>query len=275
MEGKADLHTHTIHSDGALTPSELVQKAHGVGLSTLAITDHDSIDGIDEAVAIGMALGVAIVPGVELSAHFNGSEVHILGYFINHRHPALLETLAVFREERLKRAERIVDKLNRMKIPITMENVLENVSGNVVGRPHIASALVSEGHANSYHHAFNKYLGDGKPAFERKPEFSVEESVRLIADCGGLAFLAHPGRSFKEDVLVQLIQSGLDGIEVVHPSHPPELVVFFRGILGQFFLLESGGSDYHGGAKGDDALLGSITIPVASVDAMRRRLLSH
>lgn len=275
MEGKADLHTHTTHSDGALSPYDLISKAKDAGLPIISITDHDSVSALEEAVEIGKKLGVEIIAGMELSTTFNDQEIHILGYFVDYHSKTLLDALAVFRGRRRKRAERIVDKLNRMNIPLKLESVLANATGDSIGRPHIANALVNEGHAESYHEAFSKYIGDGKPAYEKKEEYSLEDTVRLIAEAGGLSFLAHPGRSMNEALLFHLIKAGLDGIEVVHPSHSPDLVRYYRGIVGEYCLLESGGSDFHGGAKGDESLFGRIGIPVAAVDVMRRRLFSN
>jgi 3',5'-nucleoside bisphosphate phosphatase len=273
VDSRADLHTHTLYSDGALPPHDLVAKAASVGLNIVGVTDHDSVDGIEEATAAGEELGVQIIPGVEFSASFKDVEVHILGYFIDHLNDALREVLAAFREERLRRAERIVQKLNKMNIPLTMESVLANSGGGAVGRPHIASALVDQGHAESFRQAFNKYIGLGCPAFEKKTGLSPVDTVKLIAASGGLSFLAHPGRALDGAIVLQLIKEGLDGIEVVHPSHSPDLVKHYRGIVNEYFLLETGGSDFHGGLKDDNHLLGRIYIPGSSVDAMRRRLI--
>ena len=275
MERKADLHTHTTHSDGALSPYELITKAKNAGLSIISITDHDSVSALEEAVEFGKESGVEVIAGMELSTSFNDQEIHILGYFVDYRSKTLLDALAVFRGRRRKRAERIVDKLNRMNIPLRLESVLANATGDSIGRPHIANALVSGGHAESYHQAFSKYIGDGKPAYEKKEEYSIEDTVSLIAEAGGLSFLAHPGRSMNEALLFQLIKAGLDGIEVIHPSHSPDLVRYYRGIVDEYCLLESGGSDFHGGAKGDETLFGRIGIPVEAVDVMRRRLFSN
>ena len=272
LDGKADLHTHTIHSDGALSPLELIAKAKSVGLRAISITDHDTINAFAEAMVFGDEHGIEIIPGVELSTNYNGSELHVLGYFVDTKNKNLLESLTVFREERLKRVERIVDKLNRMNIPLTVESVLANAGSGAVGRPYVANALVNEGHASSYQQAFNKYIGEGRPAYEKKSVVSPEETVRLIANAGGLSFLAHPGRSIDEATLTHLIKSGLDGIEVIHPSHTPELVNYYRGIVSQYCLLESGGSDFHGGLKTDDQLFGHVSIPLSTVDAMRHRL---
>lgn len=269
---QADLHTHTTKSDGALSPLELVEKATSCGLKIISITDHDTVNGLEEAIASGKTHGVEVIPGTELSATYKGMEIHILGYFIDHRRPKLLEALARFREARLQRIIRIVEKLNKMNIPVSIESVLENAQGASVGRPHVANALVSGGHASSYQQAFSKYIGEGRPAFEKKMEVTPEETVQLIADAGGLSFLAHPGRSIEEETLIHLINVGLDGIEVIHPSHTPQLVEHYRGIVNQYCLLESGGSDFHGGMKGDDQLFGQIGLPVEKVDIMRNRL---
>ena len=272
MNTRADLHTHTTKSDGAHTPHELVLKAKSVGLSIISITDHDSINALDEAIVLGSELGIEVITGTELSAAYNGNEIHILGYFIDHHNKHLLESLSYFREERLKRVARIVHKLNKLNIPVTIESVLEHAQGAAVGRPHIANALVDGGHATSYQQAFNKYIGDGRPAFEKKTAVTPEETVKLIAEAGGLSFLAHPGRSISEETIIHLINAGLDGIEVIHPSHTPQLVEYYRGIVNEYCLLESGGSDYHGGLKGDDQYFGEIGLPIEKVDMMRNRL---
>ncbi len=272
MDALADLHTHTTHSDGHLSPLELLRKAKAAGISILGIADHDSVGALDEAMEISRVIGIEIVPGMELSASSPDGEIHVLGYFMDYHSPELNEALSIFRQKRLDRVERIVGKLNRMKIPLTVESVLAEATGEAVGRPHIASALVNNGHAANYHQAFSKYIGEGRPAFEKKAEFSPEDTIRLIADAGGLSFLAHPGRSVDESLLHHLIKSGLDGIEVYHPSHSPELVQYYKGIVNEYFLLESGGSDYHGGMKNDDNLLGRVGVPAMAVEMMRRRL---
>jgi 3',5'-nucleoside bisphosphate phosphatase len=274
VNGKADFHTHTICSDGSLSPEDLVKKAKSVGIDILSITDHDTICGIDEAMKASQEYGVEIVAGVELSATHHSLEIHILGYFFDPENKALLDSLKVFREKRFKRAERIVAKLNRMNIPLTIESVLDNASGGAVGRPHIATALVTEGHTESYRQAFDKYLGEGRPAYEKKDEYPVAKTVQLIAQAGGLSFLAHPGRSIDDTTLFQILKTGIDGIEVIHPSHTPELIRYYRGILCEYDLLETGGSDFHGGMKEDDRQFGAVSIPVMTVEAMQRRLFS-
>ena len=274
MYNLADLHTHTNYSDGALAPYELIKKAQSVGLSIISITDHDTVGSLEEAVECGKEFDVEVITGMELSANVGDLEIHILGYFIDYHHPELLDALTLFREERVKRVERILHKLSKMNVSLSMESVLANASGDSIGRPHIATALVREGHAESYHDAFSKSIGEGRPAYEKKLEFSPEESVRLIAEAEGLSFLAHPGRWIDDELLSELIKSGLDGIEVVHPSHSPERVQHYRGVVNEYCLLECGGSDFHGGMKRDDDVFGKVGIPIDRVEIMRRRLFS-
>lgn len=269
---KADLHTHTTYSDGLLSPSELVSKAKEVGLSTIAITDHDNVGAIDEAVETGKSLGISIVTGVELSVSLDEKDVHILAYFFDHKNQQLLDYLNFFRIERRKRAERIVEKLNKINIPLKLEAVFDQAGIGSVGRPHIANALLEEGLTGTYHEAFEKYIGFGGPAYEKKFQVNPREAFKLINQSGGLSFFAHPGRHTTEAEILRLIKVGLDGIEVVHPSHPESHQQFYRELVHQYFLLESGGSDFHGGRRSDETSFGVYTIPVQTVEAMRKRL---
>ncbi len=272
---RADLHLHTIHSDGVYPPSELVDKAKQAGLSVISITDHDNVAGVREGVAAGSQLAVEVIPGVELSTSVDGREVHILGYFIDTENARLAEFLRFLREERLKRAERIVEKLHSLKIPLRLEKVLEKAGEGSVGRPHIAHAMVEEGLADSFQDVFLKYIGFGCSAYVEKNHCNVEETLSMIAGCGGLSFIAHPGNAIPEQVLIRLIKAGVDGIETIHPSHSPDTIARYRGIAMEYFLLESGGSDFHGGRRNDAAALGQFTIPLSNVDTMRRRLFVH
>lgn len=273
-DGKADLHMHTTYSDGVLPPKDLVEKAHSAGLSAIAITDHDHVGAIDEAASLGQQLGVTVVPGVELSVTLGEKDLHILAYFFDHTDAKLLEYLEFFRTERLKRAERMVKKLNSINVPLKLDAVLEQAGIGAVGRPHVANALVEEGHVGSFHEAFDRFIGVGGPAYETKFQLNPQEAFRLIARSGGLSFLAHPGRYLTEQELIELIKQGLDGIEVVHPSHSEQQREYYRSIVHHYFLLESGGSDFHGGKKNDDQVFGVHTVPLHLVEAMRSRLFS-
>ncbi|MDD8017793.1 MAG: PHP domain-containing protein [Bacteroidota bacterium] len=273
MSLKADLHMHTTFSDGMLSPYELVKKCKQSGLSIIAITDHDSVGAFPDAVEYGKEFGVEVIAGVELSAMVEEKDVHILGYFLDYTNKHLLEYLEFFRIERVKRAQRIVAKLNSINVPLKIESVMERAGHGSVGRPHIASAMVDHGYIHSYQEAFEKFIGSGGPAYEKKFNLSPVEAIKLISSSGGLSFLAHPGRYTSDEVLNILIKSGLDGIEVTHPSHSSVHTNHYRGVVSEYFLLESGGSDFHGGRKNDD-ILGSYYVDEAKVNMMKHRLFS-
>jgi predicted metal-dependent phosphoesterase TrpH len=275
MGGRADLHCHTTASDGACTPRELLRRAAQAGLTAVGITDHDSVGGIEEGIEEGRKLGITVIPGIELSATLRGADIHILGYFVDHRDAGLEEYLVFLRSERVKRAERIVEKLQGLQIPLRIESVLERAGRGAVGRPHIANALVDEGLTGSYNEAFWKYIGFGKPAYEDKYQISPSRAVQIIASAGGLSFIAHPGAALDERTLLDLLHEGVDGIEVVHPSHSPERVAYYRGVVARYGLLASGGSDFHGGRRNDDGALGAYGISAEELSAMRRRLASR
>lgn len=274
MEKKVDLHSHTNCSDGFHSPIELVYKARNAGIDILSITDHDSVNAIDEASVIGRNLGVEIIPGVEISSDLRGAEVHILGYFVDTKNKDLEHYLEFFREERVLRASRIVNKLNSIGVALTMEDVMEKAKNSAVGRPHIAQALVEKKFVGSYFEAFNKYIKNGGPAYERKVHLSPQSAFKIISDAGGLSFIAHPA-NMDQSLIKELIEAGADGIEVIHPSHTNELTKFYRGIVNEYFLLESGGSDFHGGKREDDSKFGNYYTSPAVVDAMRTRLLKN
>ena len=274
MKQKVDLHMHSHHSDGFYSPEEVVNKAKAKGLDVISFTDHDSINSLKEAIKAGKKYGVEIIPGVEISTDISDREIHILGYFIDPKNPELEHYLSFFREERLKRAARIVQKLNLLGINITLDDVIDKAGNGAVGRPHIAHAMKEKGAISSYFEAFNKYIGNGGPAYERKVHVSPQSAFKIISDAGGLSFIAHPG-NLPEYIIKELIDAGVDGIEVVHPSHLPHKVKYYRGIVNEYFLLESGGSDFHGGDRNDEDNLGKYFINVNAVDAMRTRLLRN
>ncbi len=269
---RVDLHLHTYCSDGAYSPAQVVMKAKENGLDVISIVDHDTTDGLEEAIETGKELGIEVIPGIELSSNINGTDIHILGYFINWRDENLRTHLRVFRELRLQRAKRIVEKLNMLDIPLEFESVVELTRSSAIGRVHIANALVRYGFVNDFYEAFNKYLGVGCPAYEKNIEISPRRAIRLIAEVGGISFIAHPARYLSEDDLANLINYGIDGIEVIHPSHDDELVRYYRSIADEYFLLESGGSDFHGGLRHDENCIGVYTVPYSFVETMKQRL---
>jgi len=271
MENRVDLHIHTACSDGYYSPEEIVDKAKEQKLNCISITDHDTTDAIDRATEYAKKLGIEVIPGVELSSDLGDNEVHILAYFINPDNQELERYLEFFRTERVKRAERIVKKLNNLGFFVTMQDIMEKAKDSAIGRPHIAQVMLEKGFVRTYYEAFNKYIGNGCPAYEKKVHISPRSAFKIISDSGGLSFIAHPG-FMKEAVLKELIEAGVDGIEVIHPSHSSQLIKFYKGIVNEYFLLESGGSDFHGGKRDDFSNFGSYFTSYSVVEAMRKRL---
>lgn len=267
---RADLHTHTHCSDGQLSPKALVHKAALSGITALAITDHDCVDGLAEARQAGIQHNVEIINGVELSVTVGETEVHLLGYFFDDEHPGLRAHLAAFMHQRRLRAIRMVEKIKALGCPLRFEAVERQAVGKAIGRPHVARALVAEGLVESYEDAFERYIGDGKPAFVAKPLVPAAEALALLHDAGGIGVLAHPGHWTADATLMLLIRAGLDGIEVVHPSHDDSLIRYYRQVACDFVLIETGGSDYHGTYPGSEPRLGYYTIPYALLERARR-----
>lgn len=274
MGSKADLHIHTNFSDGFYSPKEIVSMAKKRGLETISITDHDNVSALHEAIKYGEEIGIEVIPGVEISSDIKDKEIHILGYFIDIDSQELEHYLNFFREERLKRAIRIVNNLNSMGLPLRIEDVLEKSKNSAVGRPHIAQAMLEKKLISSYYEAFNKFIGNGGPAYEKKVHLSPQSAFKIINDAGGLSFIAHPGY-MEQSLLKELIDQGVDGIEVIHSSHSHDQVRFYRGIVNEYFLLESGGSDFHGGKREDEKNFGKFYTEQSVVEAMRKRLLKN
>ena len=271
---KTDLHMHSFYSDGYNAPEILIDKANSRGIKILSITDHDSVNGISEATEYAAGLGIEVIPGVEISTDIRDTEVHILGYFVDPKNKDLEHYLNFFREERVKRAIHMVKKLNILGLDISIDDVFVFAKNSAIGRPHIAQALLAKGQVKSFFEAFYKYIGNHAPAYERKVHLSPQSAFKIISDAGGLSFIAHPG-NMPEILIKELIDAGVDGIEVIHPSHSPEQVRFYRGVVNEYFLLESGGSDYHGGKREDDENLGKYYTSAKVVDTMRTRLVRN
>jgi len=268
---RIDLHMHTTFSDGFFTPTELIRKVKDLSIGIVSITDHDSLNGLEEATQVGKELDVIVIPGLEISTDVEDREVHLLGYFIDTNNQELNKYLSFFRDERIQRANIMIDKLANLGFDISINDVLEVAKNSAVGRPHIALAMLKKGIVKDYYEAFQKYLRDDGPAYERKIHVSSQSALKLISDAGGLSFIAHPGH-LKESILLSLINSGVDGIEVNHPSHNEYQKKYYKGIVNQYCLLESGGSDFHGGMKGDDENLGKYLLDPKNLNAMGRIL---
>jgi len=268
--GKVDLHIHTNQSDGLLPPEKVVQLAARAGLRTISITDHDEIGALAVAITTGNQLGVEVIAGVELSVSHNGFDIHILGYLLDFHHPRLLEFLRYFQSERVRRVHRILEKLAAQGYAVPLETVLRNAGPGSIGRPHIADALVEAGHVSSYYEAFNRFIADGKPAFVPKVRISAAQAVAIIHEARGLACLAHPGQNLTESVILDVIKAGVDGIEIVHPKHSLSQRELYKQLAKTYNLLETGGSDFHGGRK-EDEKLGDYVIEYEKVEKLKAR----
>jgi hypothetical protein len=261
---RIDLHTHSNYSDGSLSPKELVQLAKERKLRAIALTDHDTVAGLEEALEAGNELGVEVVPGVEISAQYPPGTMHILGYYLNGSHPELLQALERLQQARAARNPKIIERLQALGLEITSNEVFD-ISGGQVGRPHIAKALVNRGYVTSIDEAFSRYLKKGAVAYVEKFRFPPEEAIAMIRRAGGIAVLAHPftlGLK-KPDELALLVQElaekGLEGIEVLYPGHTEEMVALYEDVAERFGLVCTGGSDFHGNFR-DHSHLGNTIL---------------
>jgi predicted metal-dependent phosphoesterase TrpH len=250
--GNVDLHLHTTASDGVMTPSEIVNYAKNKGLVAIAITDHDTIEGLEEGLLEGERIGVEVIPGIEISAEHSPGSMHLLGFFIDIHHPLLKERLGYLQTARAERNPRMVEKLNKLGIDITFDEVLKASGGGQVGRPHFAQVLIEKGYVRSFQEAFDRFLKKGASAYVEKMRFSAEESIHFINEANGVAVLAHPntlqlnGYSELENLLLRLVKKGLRGIEAYYPEHSALEVAQYKTLAEKHGLLITGGTDYHG-----------------------------
>lgn len=264
---RADLHVHSTASDGTSTPSELVALAFRSGLTHLAITDHDSVEGVAEAQRAAEGTPLVLVPGVELSSvSDDGRDIHLLGYFVDPLEPGLLTFLRQLRSARLHRARAMVASLANAGSSVTIEDVLSFSRDGSVGRSHVARALVASGQATSLRDAFNRLIGRGRPHYVMKNVLSPADAVRAIHDAGGIVVVAHPGILGLDDVVATLATVGLDGVEAYHADHTVEQRLRFAELAQRLDLLTTGGSDYHSSDSPNPAL-GSIPIPAEALRA--------
>jgi hypothetical protein len=273
MNGFCDLHIHTYYSDGVHSPTEVVEMAKMKGLSAIAITDHDSVSGIEEGVRAGERRGIEVVHGVELSSQEGLRDVHILGYLISLNRSALTEKLRFFREERVKRAHIIIKKLRDLGISIELDEILQISKNGSVGRPHIAQVLLKKGYVSSIKEAFDKYIGYESPAYVPKYKMSPKEAISLIRSSGGIPVYAHPGVHADPEYIVHLSKLGLMGIEVWHPDHSEEDIKVLIEIADRCGLIKTGGTDFHGIEKGK-APIGEIKIPCSYLNLLKMKKMS-
>ncbi|HHF98162.1 PHP domain-containing protein [Candidatus Aerophobetes bacterium] len=259
---KIDLHIHTVYSDGTYTPGEVVKKAKEIGLVAISITDHDSVEGVEEALQAGREFGVEVVPGVEMSSDVDHDEIHILGYYLDFKKKEFLSKLDYFQKIRIERNERLFRRLEELGMPVSSEEVLKLAPKGVVSRLHIARCMVEKKYVSSIDEAFEEWLNPGKPAYVERERISPFEVINLILEAEGVPVFAHPFLSRRDDLIPKMIDAGLMGIEVYHSTHDEKTVKHYMEIAKRYDLLITGGSDCHGEAK-DEVLMGKVDVPVS------------
>ena len=267
-----DLHLHTRASDGRLTPRELIALVARKGLRVVAVTDHDSTEGLDEAMEAARAFPhLTVIPGIELSTDIPGDEIHVLAYFVRHKDEELLATLRKFRQGRLERGKGMVEKLRDMGMDIEWQRVQEIAGDGAVGRPHVALALMEKGYVSQTNEAFEKYLGRNGPAYVEREKLTPVDAVEAITSWGGVAVLAHPAQLLDlDDKLEELKSAGLVGMEVYYAQYSEERIQELASTAARHGLLPCGGSDYHALDNPGERLPGTMGPPLEVVERLEK-----
>ena len=271
MESRAlyDLHLHTTASDGRLAPRDLVRAAKSSGLRAFAVTDHDTVEGIPEAMSEAEALGMELVPGVEVSANFGDAPVHVLGLFIQYQEPWLAEFFSEAGRRRIERVHEMVRKLARLGIEIEAEAVFARSSHGTVGRPHVAEVLVERGFVQTMTEAFERYLAQDRPAYVGYEKVTLRDAVGLIRRAGGIASLAHPVLLRDDSLIPRMVEDNLQAIEVFHRDHTPEKAAEYYAMASSLGLLQTGGSDFHRSENGEPPQLGCPELTEEAFERLR------
>ncbi len=268
-----DLHSHTTFSDGEHSPAELFEMARKAGVTTLAVTDHDTVSGVALCTEAAKAHGVTYVPGIEISVLLNRREVHILGHFVNANEPGLASFSTRLKTERMTRMEMMVAKMRELGFPVEIEDVvaIAGTAGNIA-RPHLARALLEKNFVASTKEAFDRFLGDGKPAYVSRFKVTPADAIAMIRTAGGTATVAHPGVSkIERHEIEEMAAAGLAGIEVDHTDHPPSAREKFNRWAAEFNLIGTAGSDFHGAITAPGRKLGTASMNAEKFDALRSR----
>ncbi len=266
----ADMHMHTCFSDGNFTPEELAGHGRQHGLAAMALTDHDTVEGCERMGAACAALGIEFITGTELTAEHGGTEVHLLGYCLDLENETLRSEISRFQAVRQNRIHEMCARLNQLNVPLRPEAVFALANCRSPGRPHVARALVQAGLCGNLDEAFERFLKINRPAWVPKCKISAREGISLIQQAGGVAVMAHPGLNKTDDVIPQLAQQGLDGLECFHTKHTPAMSKYYMDLAEANGLLVTGGSDCHGTNKGRP-LIGMVKIPYAYVEKVKER----
>ena len=256
-----DLHIHSTASDGTQSPKEIVREAVSLGLTAIAIPDHDTTAGIDAALAAAEGTGLQVVPAVEINTEVGPKDVHILGYYIDHTSASLQSVLAYVREERFSRGERILEKLRRVGVDLDMVVVQEHAGGAAIARPHIAAALCAIGVCKTSQEAFDRFLKRNRPAFVQRYKLTPAEAIRAVLDAGGVPVVAHPGLTGDDALIEGLPSVGLQGLEAYHVDHWPRVTERYLALAEQLGLIVTGGTDSHGPLGPKRVRMGSVAVP--------------
>lgn len=268
---RIDLHVHSTASDGTLSPTALVEEARAHGLDVLGLTDHDTMDGVEEAREAAGKAGIELIAGVELNTDSPAGEVHILGYYIPLENTTFQRLLKDRRRAREVRAHKIVDRLQALGMTVKIVDV-ERVAGDgAIGRPHIARVLVEAGYATSVKEAFDRWLRRGGPAYVERENFAPADAVAAISDAGGIPVLAHPGRIADLAIIPELIEAGLEGLECYYPEHSPEQTEHYIAIARKHDLVVTGGTDFHGPNSPHRRQIGSVPVPATAARELAER----
>jgi len=269
----ADMHCHTTCSDGLLSPSRLMEKAEAVGLQALSITDHDTLAAYDVLRMEGYNGPVKLIPGIEVSCTEDRRDIHVLGYHVDHKDQTLRTYIDFFKTDRERRAREMVERLQKLRVNISFDEVQDHAGKAPIGRPHVAAVMVQRGFSKNLQNAFDVYLDTGKPAFVSKAPYSVKMATDMIHGAGGIAVIAHPGKTYHDPRLfLGLRTSGIDGVEVYHPSHWYVTREYYKALAMQHGLLITGGSDYHGSREYDERNLGVFGVTQEHLDAIQEKL---
>ncbi|MEK6729333.1 MAG: transcription antitermination factor NusB [Planctomycetota bacterium] len=271
--GNADLHVHTNLSDGTMSPEEVVDEAIRLGVTTISITDHDTVDGVIAAARYGQGKNIHVIAGIELSAYLAPSEIHILGYFIDVNNLSLQKILKQAHEDRRTRIYAIVDKLHGLNVNVDAEEIFTLAGKASPGRMHIAETIWKHGYCKTMAEVFSRYIGDHGPAYVPKKTLTPQQAIELIKDAGGASALAHPGLTQRDQVIEELVKFGLKGIEVYYPAHTPQDVKKYLTIAKKHNLIATGGSDFHGERKAETPIA-LVTIPGSLVSDLKRSILT-
>ncbi len=272
-DARIDLHTHSRASDGEFTPAEVAARAHAAGIGVWGLCDHDTVAGVEEARAAAVAHGVRLVPGIELSAFLETKEIHLLGHFVDPVHLTMRDFEDLLALRRRERMLQIVEKLAPLGVRIRTEDIEKWSGGKTIGRPHVARAIMETGAVATVKEAFDRFLGEGRPAYVPRYRLEAAEAVQLVRGAGGTTTVAHPGVSkLERPELVALQRAGVDGLEVYHVDHVPSQREKYLRIAEELDLVPTAGSDYHGPNVSPDRKLGDVTMPndnLARLEARR------